>query len=259
VTPSKTLAFRPADAGAKAAQPRVQSVARAIAILAAVADSPGGLRAMEIAARLGLGRQGTYHLLHTLVGCGMLARNQENRYVLGLQIATLADAFTRQLAPPEHLAPLVRQVAVETGETAYAVGWRDGEIVNLVSAPGSNAIQATTVPQGYYRFAHARATGKLLLAYAAPEVREAYLSDHAMERRTPKTLVARSALEAELTRIQEDGFATDREEFALGLCCLAVPVGRGATFAIGISAPVERFNAEFDGYLDTLRRVAQAA
>ena len=111
---------------------------------------------MEIAAQLGLGRQGTYHLLHALVGCGMLTRNhgpvapvRENRYVPGLEVATLADAFSRQSAAPEHLAPLVRQVAAETGETAYAVGWRDGEIVNLVSAPGSNAIQAMSVPQGY--------------------------------------------------------------------------------------------------------------
>jgi len=259
---SKTSSTRPANGAGepRAAQPRVQSVARAVAVLVAVAESPSGLRAMEIAARLGLGRQGTYHQLHTLVGCGMLARNQENRYVLGLQVATLTEAFTRHLALPEHLAPLVRQVAAETGETAYAAGWRNGEIVNLVSAPGSNAIQAMTVPQGYYRFAHARATGKLLLAYAAPELRDSYLAGHAMERRTPNTLVDREAFDAELTRIQETGFSADREEFALGLCCLAVPLGRsGATFAIGLSAPVGRFNAAFDDYLSILRRIARVA
>lgn len=241
------------------AQPRVQSVARAISILVAVAESPQGLRAMEIAARLGLGRQGTYHLLHTLVGCGMLARNQQNRYVLGLQVATLSDAFVRHLAPPEHLAPLVRQVAAETGETAYAAGWRDGEIVNLVSAPGSNAIQAMTVPQGYYRFAHARATGKLLLAFATPEVRERYLAMHGLEQRTPLTLSDLGALETELARIRNDGFASDREEFALGLCCLAAPVGHsGASFVIGLSAPADRFDARFDDYLSILRQTGQA-
>ncbi len=240
-------------------QPRVQSVARAVSILVAVAESPDGLKAMEIAARVGLGRQGTYHLLHTLVGCRMLARNQQNRYMLGLQVAILSDAFVRHLAPPEHLAPLVRQVAADTRETAYAAGWRDGEIVNLVSAPGSNAIQAMTVPQGYHQFANARATGKLLLAFAAPNVRERYLATHDLEKRTPNTLSDRGALETELTRIQNDGFATDREEFAPGLCCLAVPVGRGgASFVIGISAPTDRFDAKFDEYLRILRRIGQA-
>ncbi len=81
---------------------------------------------MEIAKRLGLARQATYHLLHTLVGCRMLVRNSQNRYVLGLQVATLVDSVMR------HLAPLVRRIATETGETAYAAGWRDGEIVNLL-------------------------------------------------------------------------------------------------------------------------------
>lgn len=61
-----------------------------------------------------------------------------------------------------------------------------------------------------------------------------------MKRRTANTLVNRCALEAELTHIQETGFSTDREKLTLGLCSLAVPVGRsGATFAIGLSAPVE--------------------
>lgn len=241
------------------ARPRVQSVARAMSILVVIAESAHGLRAMEIAAALGLGRQATYHLLHTLAECGMVARNQENRYVLGLQMATLADAFMRHLAPPEHLAPLVRRVATETGETAYAVGWRAGEIVNLVAVPGSNAIHAMTVPQGYHRHAHARATGKLLLAHATPEVRDRYLSTHRLEQRTPKTLITRKALEGALARIRENGYAADREEFAPDLCCLAVPVGRtAATFAIGISAPVDRFEAKFDEYLRVMRKAAQA-
>ncbi len=239
-------------------QPRVQSVARAMSILVVVAESAHGMRAMEIAAKLGLGRQATYHLLHTLVGCGMLARNQEGRYVLGLQMAILADAFVRHLAPPEHLAPLVRRIAIETGETAYAVGWRAGEIVNLVAVPGSNAIQAMTVPQGYHHHAHARATGKLLLALAAPEVRDRYLATHRLERRTRRTLVTLGALERELACVRENGYATDREEFAPGVCCLAVPIGRAAaTFVAGLSAPAARFEAKFDEYLRVMRRAAQ--
>src|SRR5690606_24297796 len=195
IVESRTKAAPAVSRGIEAAaRPRVQSVARAVAILGAVAESAHGLRAMEIAAALGLGRQATYHLLHTLVGCGMLARNQQNRYVLGLKMATLADAFMRHLAPPEHLAPLVRRTAMETGETAYAVGWHGGEIVNLVSMPGRNAIQAMTVPQGYAGHAHARATGKLLLALAAPETRERYLSGHRLEPRTPATLTSRETL-----------------------------------------------------------------
>ncbi len=239
-------------------RPRVQSVARAISILTLVAESDQGLRAMEIAKRLGFARQATYHLLHTLVGCRMLVRNSQNRYVLGLQVATLADSFMRHLAPPEHLAPLVRRIATETGETAYAAGWRDGEIVNLLSVPGNNAIQAMTVPQGYSQHAHARATGKLLLAHVSPEIRAAYLDTHDMQQRTPNTLSTLTDLQADLDRIREAGYAIDHEEFSVGVCCIAVPVrGASASFALGFSAPVDRYHTNFDKNLQVMLHVAE--
>ncbi|MGE5146402.1 MAG: helix-turn-helix domain-containing protein, partial [Candidatus Eiseniibacteriota bacterium] len=134
----------PADAPAR--EPRVQSVAKAASILFAVAHSSKGLKALEIAAQLGLPRQATYHLLHTLVTLGMLTKVADNRYLLGLRVGALVEAFSRHLAPPERLLPYVRQVAYETGETAYAVGWWDGEITSLAVVRGRNAIQAAETP-----------------------------------------------------------------------------------------------------------------
>jgi len=157
-----------ASAASDRAPPRVQSAARAMAILVAVAESPPGLRAMEIAQTLGLGRQTTYHLLHTLIGCGMLA-------------------------------------------------------------------------------------------HTTKEIRERYLAMHRLERRTANALTSRKALEWEFEKILESGYARDREEFALGLCCLAVPVGSGpATFAIGISAPSAQFEAKLEGYLRIMRRAVRS-
>jgi IclR family acetate operon transcriptional repressor len=131
---------------APAREPRVQSVARAASFLFAVARTTSGLRALEIAETLGLPRQATYHLLHTLVTLGMPTKGADNRYLLGLRIGALVEAFSRQLAPPERLLPYVRQVANETGETAYAVGWWDGEITTLAVVRGRNAIQTAEVP-----------------------------------------------------------------------------------------------------------------
>ena len=65
-------------------------------ILVAVAESPHGLRAMEIAQALGLGRQTTYHLLHTLIGAGMLARKG---YPGDVAYAVIRDALADA---PEH-------------------------------------------------------------------------------------------------------------------------------------------------------------
>jgi len=246
-----------ADGGAQ--RPRVQSAARTVAILLAVAQSESGLAPREISERVGIGRQATYHLLHTLQGTGMLTRNARNRYVLGLRVGTLAEAFGRQLAPAEHLAPLVRTLAQRTGETAYAAGWWSGEITTLCVTRGTNPVQAGEVPQGYAGNAHARASGKLLMAFASDAVREAYLERHPLTPLTPDTIVERAALDRELAAIRERGYALDHEEYAPGLCCVAMAFDSGySPFALALSAPRERFATERERYLDALRELAKA-
>jgi DNA-binding IclR family transcriptional regulator len=177
--------------------------------------------------------------------------------VLGLRVGTLAEGFGRHLAPPEYLAPIVRRVAEETGETVYASGWWNGEIVSLVTARGTNSVQAMELAQGTASDAHARASGKLLLALSDETVRSAYLSSHRLTPRTKSTITTLSGLYQDFEQIRARCYATDMEEFSAGLCCLAVGLGGGnPRFAITISAPSERFAQKFDTYLAAMRRVA---
>lgn len=237
--------------------PRVQSVDRAMRILFAIARSKEGLKAAEVVAATGLPRQASYHLLHTLVGAGALTRSGSGKYVLGLRVGVLIEGFKRHLAPPEHLGPVLRRISDETGETAYGSGWWDGEIVTLVTTRGTNAVQATEVSHGTYSDAHARASGKLLLAYSSEEVRTQYLSSHRLNQRTAKTITLLPNLYEEFERIRAAGYATDMEEFSDGLCCLAIGIGGGTEpFALTVSAPAERFQQMFQSYLATMRRIA---
>lgn len=239
-------------------KPRVQSAERTVSILLAVSQSADGLKAKELSEQLHLPRQVTYHLLHTLLGTGILRKNERNRYVLGLASAVIADGFRRQLAPPEHLAPRVRAAVAATGETAYASGWVDGKIAVVVTARGQSPVQAVEVPPGYSGHAHARATGKLLLALASPAERQEYLAANPLIGLTSRTITSPDRLTAELEAIAAQGYALDNEEFAEGLCCLAVPIeGLGSRFALGISVPAGRFRARFDSYLAALRKVAR--
>lgn len=243
-----------------AARPRVQSAARAVSILLAVARSDIGLTPREISEQVAISRQATYHLLHTLAERGVLARTDGNRYVLGLRVGTLAEGFRRQLAPTEHMGTLVRKVVIATGETAYAAGWWAGAPTTLHVAHGRSSVQATAVAQGYGADAHARAAGKLLLAHADATLRREYLELHALRRRTSRTIVGRRELELELERIRVQGYALDRQEFAEGLSCLAIPLDDGRLpFALGVSAPSERFERSWRDFLAAMRRVADEA
>jgi IclR family transcriptional regulator, acetate operon repressor len=233
-----------------AARPRIQSVARAADVLLAVAKSPAGLTTKEIADALGLSRPGTYHMLHTLTASELLHRTAENRYVMGLRVGTLATAFGRQLAAAEHLAPRVRHLARTTGETTYAAGWQNGEIVVLTVAQSTAPVQARQVVPGTAEDGHARASGKLLLAFASDDERDDYLTRHPLRARTPNTITDPRRFAEELAAIRAQGYAMEQEEFAEGLGCLAVPLDGGASpFVFGVSAPADRFARERERYL----------
>lgn len=243
----------------KGPQPRVQSVARALAILMQVANSEG-LTAKELSARLGLSLPTAYHLLHTLEAEGFLTKGERRAYRLGLRIATLVEAFRRQLDPAEYLAPYVRSLASVTGEAAYAAGWHEGRIVVFCHIPGQHAVNVTDLRVGLADDAHARASGKLLLAFASPDTRAEYLRTHPPRRRTPRTLVDLDELEREFERIREQGYAADFEEFMPGVCCLSAPLDGGASpFTFSLSSPAERFARKFDSYLEAILEVVQAA
>jgi len=237
---------------------RVQSVGRAVKILQVVAESAVGMHLSEIVARSGLPVQATNHLVHTLTATGMLMRRDRGVYSLGYQIGALADALNRQLAPPEHLMPMIRKIANESFEACYASGWVNGEIVTLVGVQGSYPIQAKEVSIGSQGAAHARASGKLLLALAPEGDRIAYLKGKVLTPRTPSTITNRKVLESELVQIAEQGYALDREEYELGLSCIAVPVGyAGARYALTLSAPTGRFTKNLSQYIEIMKRVAR--
>lgn len=245
--------------GAEARKPRVQTAVRTVAILLAVARSGNGLKAKELSEQLSLPRQVTYHLLHTLLSTGIIRKNDRNRYVLGLPAAAIAEGLRRQLGLPEHLLPRVRAAVAATGETAYASGWVDGRIAVLATARGQSPVQAAEVPHGYSGQAHARATGKLLLALSGEAQREAYLAANPLGPVTARTITDPGLFRSELEEIGRRGYAVDREEFSEGLCCLAVPVeGLEGHYALGISVPRDRFEANLDIYLEALRKAARA-
>jgi IclR family acetate operon transcriptional repressor len=257
VKPQLTKPFR-TNSGSR--EPRVQSVAKAIEILMAVASSNDGIRAIEISRDLNLPRQATYHLLHTLVTVGILTRGSDNRYLLGLRVGALVEAFSRHLAPPERLLPFLREAEYETGETAYAVGWVEGEIVTLAIAPGRNAGAKLELPQGTYADAHSRASGKLMLALADDVARREYFSRHVLKRRTPKTIVKMPVLEDEFAKIRKQGYAFDNEEYSSGHCCIAVPFYEGAVpYALCLSGPTKRIRKFREQYLSIIRRLAASS
>ncbi|WP_319825902.1 IclR family transcriptional regulator [Thalassovita sp.] len=227
-------------------KPRVQSVARAAKILFCVAESEAGMSAAEIRETTGLPTQATYHLLQTLQAISLLRRGTNNNYVLGLRVGDLIDGFRNHFSCPDELRSIVKRVAEKTGETSYASGWYDGDLVSLAVETGTNPIHASIGQKHLGGFIHARASGKLLLALSDESSQQAFFASHDLDPLTENTLTTKSQLISEFQEIRETGYALDREEYALGLTCLAVPVRlAGDTYALCVSGPTPRMKKEF--------------
>jgi DNA-binding IclR family transcriptional regulator len=240
--------------------PRVQSVSRAMGILVAVATTPRGLTAREISEQLGLNRPTAYHLLRTLHDEAFLMRGSDRRYRLGLRIGTLAEGFARQLVPDESLTPYVRLLAEKTSETTYLTVRRGVEVVLLTFSVARHTIQARAPVLGLLDDIHTRSSGKVSLAYAPPGVIAEYFDTHVLRRLNENTITDRRKLEREFEQIRKLGYAISREEQEVGVCTMGAPIDKGASpFVLALSAPTDRFDANFDTYLAALLEVTELA
>ena len=243
----------------------IRSVARASRILVQLGEYPDGRTAKEVAVALSLPLPTTYHLLGTLVAEGFATKDSRRRYRLGPALGTIADAYIRGFKPPEYLVGPLYRLAEETGESAYVVTWRHDRMVVLASVEGDNAVRVAGINLGHVESAHARAGGKLLLAFAPPAVRAGYLALNPLVPVTPRTIVQPDEFELELEGIRLRGYAVDDEEFREGVSCVAAPVIEGghAVSAYSLSAPSERFGRRraelIDSVLAATRRAADAS
>jgi DNA-binding IclR family transcriptional regulator len=231
-----------------------------MAILTSVATSPTGLTATEISERLALSKPTTYHLLRTLQRGAFLFRGGDHRYRLDFRIGTLAEGFERQLSFDESLAEYVRGLAAATHEQSHLAVRRGSSLILLKSIPGGHAIQAVPQFAGVLDDVHSRASGKVAMAWAPDDVREAFLRSYPLRRLTSSTITKRAEMRKELEHVKEQGWATSDQECDPGIVSIAAPIDKGASpFILGLSAPVDRANANFDEYLAALLEAVQAA
>ena len=175
-------------------------------------------------------------------------------YRLGPAIGALSDSYLEQGEPLRILEPAVRDLAKITGETTYMTAWRSGKIEVVVTVSSSRPVRVAPLGHGSQSYAHARASGKVMLAFARPSLREEYLYNNPLEKITPLTLDHSEILEGELKEIVKRGYATDLEEYAPDVSCLSVPVLASGHLiaALTVSAPTIRFNTEFDTLLSQI-------
>ncbi|HSC03271.1 MAG TPA: IclR family transcriptional regulator [Solirubrobacteraceae bacterium] len=217
----------------------VGSVARAIALLDAVAESEGGARVNELARQIGVNPSTASRLLSTLEAGGLVERTPEGPYRLGLKLVALSDRVLGQLDVRDRARPWLIWLVQETGETATLSVPGGGEAITVDFVPSPSSV-ASLARLGRPSVAHATAAGKAMLAFGPTG------SSGELTRFTERTIIDHDALERELERIRVAGVAEAVGEREPDLNALAAPVtGRGGELVaiLGLQGPAARLPA----------------
>ena len=223
--------------------PLVGSVARAIALLDAVAESDGGARVRELARRIGVNPSTVSRLLATLEAGGLVERGPNGAYRLGLKLVALSDRVLGQLDVRDRARPWLTWLVQETGETATLSVSGGGEAITVDFVPSPSSV-VSLARLGRPSVAHATAVGKVMLAFGfdvPPLDPAAELAPF-----TERTITDPAALSEELERVRRAGVAEAVGEREPDLNALAAPViGRGGELLaiLGLQGPAARLPA----------------
>jgi DNA-binding IclR family transcriptional regulator len=223
----------------------VGSVARAIALLDAVADSEGGARVNELARRIGVNPSTASRLLSTLEAGGLVERSPQGPYRLGLKLVALSDRVLGALDVRDRARPWLIWLVQETGETATLSVPGGGEAITVDFVPSPSSV-VSLARLGRPSVAHATAAGKVMLAFGPPGAAAGLRRDHELTAFTERTITDPGALAEELERVRGASVAEAVGEREPDLNALAAPVsGRGGELVaiLGLQGPAARLPA----------------
>jgi IclR family acetate operon transcriptional repressor len=245
----------------KAAAGQVQSLNRALSLLAAVARSHDGLTLTELAQTVGLPPSTTHRLLTTLQQARFVRFDPVGHlWQVGVEAFVVGNAFARTRDVVMMARPQMRRLMEESGETVNLyVADEGGEAVCMAQVECRQLMRAIARPGGRVKM-HCSGVGKAILAWLPEREVGKVLERHGLPRVTERTLTAPKALRADLELVRRRGYAVDDEEHAVGLRCVAAPIldEHGAPLAgLSVSGPTARIPDHRVSLLGAL--VAQAA
>jgi IclR family acetate operon transcriptional repressor len=232
------------------------STARSVLkVLTLLAEHPEGVRAGDVAERVGKSTSTAYYLLASLCEEGFAARDGacgRYRLVARAQAAPPANVFGLEAV----LDALFRR----TRKRCYLGQVHDGalEITGIRGRQGLPKMPSLGARIDGDAM-HALAMGKVILSLLSQDSQRRY-GARGLRAFTPETITSTDALLAQLGDAHTEGYAVERREFDLEFCCVAAPLfdadGRFLA-AIALSVTARTYDLERDDLVAAVLDVAE--
>jgi len=217
----------------------------------------------ELAALTGLPKSTIHRITAELVECGALVAIG-SRYRIGIKLFELGTRWI-----PANLKeiydPFLKDLSGLTRGTVQGALLEGVEVVYLERL-ASHGWHGPPTRIGSRRPAYCTALGKAVLAFSPEPVVERVISA-GIPSRTVHTISDETKLRTELEKIRSSGVAFDREEFQIGIECVAAPIlgeSRAALSAISVSVPtgtedLERLAQSVKRTADVVARIIRSS
>jgi IclR family transcriptional regulator, KDG regulon repressor len=217
-----------------------------------------GLQVMELLARgkpltitevsraLDQDRSASNRFLLTLRDLDYVKDEGNGKYILTTKLYALAYGSSQRDVINTIARPHMEKLAQCHGQTVNLGRLEGIDIVTIEVVPGTDVIRFDGQIGDRDR-AHTLAMGKAVLAFRSRREQKEYLRQTKLVANTPRTLTDPDQLLNHFSKVKQRGYAIDNEEWAAGVCCVAVPVFNAsgtADHAISVSGPAQSMSRQ---------------
>jgi IclR family transcriptional regulator, KDG regulon repressor len=223
----------------------VAAVLKVFAILQALGER-NETGVSELSVRLAMPKATIYRFLQTMKSLGYVRQEPDSeRYGLTMRMFELGSKALTYPDLVELAKGHMQRLSDQTGEAVHLGMLLDNEII-YVHKVDSRHMLGMYSRVGRRAPLHCTAIGKVLLAWASPEVRDQALGGYEFKRFREKTITSRRAFQKELEHTLAQGYGEDREEFDEHIRCVGVPIfdrHNQVLAGLSVTTPTFRFDA----------------
>jgi DNA-binding IclR family transcriptional regulator len=199
-------------------------VLKALRLLAHIAGGGEPAALADLSRALKLPKPTAYRLARALERAGFVRQDPlTRRYRIGSGFEDVALTALRNGAAHGARRSLMNELAERLNARVNLVVLKAGNI-SFAEWVESTAPLKVDIKAETPMAVHCGASGKLLLAFGPPELRERIFRSAPFRRYTKNTITGARALARELEETRRRGYAEDDQELLPGVNCLAVPV-----------------------------------
>jgi DNA-binding IclR family transcriptional regulator len=232
----------------------LKTVSKAFSLMELLAND-GEFQLVELSRRLHMPKASTHRILVTLESLGYVQQDPRSlAYSASFKLFELGRNMIQNVEIVRLARPTLVELAAETGETVN-LGVLDGVDIVCVDKVESKYHLRLDQPIGSRARAYQTAMGKAVLAWLPSEERARLLVGHRVVTSTPKSLGSVAAIEKALETVRRKGYATDNEEYMLGVRCVGAPIFDQTSSAIAglsIAGPTVRMTQRLMRHFESL-------